>query len=336
MFAIPLSRGKIATSEFWIPRPTVTDRGARRPRLTKIAQREKRVRTHTRICTIRQGCICLLIGYDQGVSENPEMSPPESGRRWESLIWPRWLPIRARLPLIAQFSGAGLLLAAIAMPNWSAVAPADAPGVVSVNAPTPAAATPAPAATPAEPARPAHLNLDVRHSFGSVDLSVTVDGKRALDTKIAGTGKKFGMFGKRGEKGFTATLDLDPGARVVRVRVRSATDKFDQTRVERFDLESASVASMRIVAEKAGLSVFADRPPARQASVLATPSPPGPATAPVAQGAPVVQQQQMSAAAELYQALRQSLIAIAGFVASAATGYLVQEFLRSRKGLLGL
>ena len=44
----------------------------------------------------------------------------------------------------------------------------------------------------------------------------------------------------------------------------------------------------------------------------------------------------MSAAAERYHTLRQSLIAIAGFIASAATGYLVQEFLRSRKRLLGL
>jgi hypothetical protein len=144
------------------------------------------------------------------------------------------------------------------------------------------------------------------------------------------------VFGKRGEKGFTATLDLEPGARVVRVRVRSTADRFDQTRVERFDLGSASVASMRIVAEKAGLAVFADHPPAPQAVAAPPPSPPPPAAATPAQTAQPMMQQQMSAAAELYQALRQSLIAIAGFVASAATGYLVQEFLRSRKGLLGL
>ena len=265
--------------------------------------------------------------------------PLESGqqaesRKWDSLIWPRWLPIRARLPLIAQISGAALLLAAIAMPNWSTVATTtpDAPAaaVPAVEA-TPAVAT----LPPAVPARPAHLNLDVRHNFRSVDFSVTVDGARALDTKIEGTGKKFGVFGKRGEKGVTATLDLEPGTRVVRVRVRSTADKFDQTRVERFDLASASVASMRIVAEKAGLSVFADRPSA-PATQVAAPPPPPPAV-PVAHVAPrPVQQQHISAAAELYQALRQSLIAIAGFVASAATGYLVQEFLRNKKGLLGL
>jgi hypothetical protein len=284
--------------------------------------------------------------YDLSVSEIPENLALETGhasrKRWESLIWPRWLPTRARLPLIAQISGAALLLAAVAMPNWSSVVPPSDPTLAPV-ASTPATSITPPGHTaggtstppPAVPLRPAHLNLDVRHNFRSVDLSVTVDGRRELDTKIAGTAKKFGVFGKRGEKGFTATLDLEPGARVVRVRVRSTADKFDQTRVERFDLGSASVASLRIVAEKSGLSVFADRPPAPapQVAGLVPPTSPG---APVAHAAPAAMQQQLSAAAELYQVLRQSLIAIAGFVASAATGYLVQEFLRSRKGFLGL
>ena len=81
-----------------------------------------------------------------------------------------------------------------------------------------------------------------------------------LETKLAGSGKRFGVVGKRSERGFTRTLDVAPGVRIVRVRVRSAEDKFDQTRVERFDLDSASVAAMRIAADKSGLSVVADRP----------------------------------------------------------------------------
>jgi hypothetical protein len=43
--------------------------------------------------------------------------------------------------------------------------------------------------------------------------------------------------------------------------------------------------------------------------------------------------QQASALAELYKALRSMLIAIAGFVASTATAFVVQEFLKSRRGL---
>jgi hypothetical protein len=118
------------------------------------------------------------------------------------------------------------------------------------------------------------LNLDVRHSFGSVDLSITVDGKPAFNTKLDGSGKRFKMFGKRSERGFTHTLDLDPGVRVVRVRVKSAEDKFDQTRVERFELGSASVAAIRIAADRSGMSLVADRPP-----VPPPPAPKAPAAA---------------------------------------------------------
>jgi hypothetical protein len=187
------------------------------------------------------------------------------------------------------------------------------------------------------------LNLDVRHAFGSVDLSVTVDGKPALETKLAGSGKRFKMFGKRAERGFTSTLDLVPGVRVVRVRVRSAADKFDQTRVERFDLESASVATLQISADESGLSVVVQRPPARPRSRVPTPLPAAAATSvPVALPTPVPAaapasppaRQEANTVVDLLQSIRSMLIAGAGFVASAATGFLVQEFLRTRKALL--
>ena len=61
---------------------------------------------------------------------------------------------------------------------------------------------------PSSSPRPAHLNLDVRHAFRTVDLSLTVDGKRTFHTTLTGSGKRFGVFGKRAERGFTKTLDL--------------------------------------------------------------------------------------------------------------------------------
>lgn len=262
--------------------------------------------------------------------------------------------------MIAQIAGASALIAAIAMPRLAFVPPPPAAG------PAPAAVAPAnvaPAATPVwavpaaipresavpptravaeTPKRPAHLNLDVRHAFRSMDLSITVDGRSVLDTTLEGSGKRFKVFGKRSEKGYTKTLDLSPGVRVVRVRVKSTSDKFDQTRVERFDLDSASVAGMRIAADKTGLSIVADRPQIIERPIVTQ----VPQVAPVAPVAPVAQvaavaqvaqaAQEASALAELYQTLRQVLIAVAGFIASAATGYVVQEFLRSRKGVMGL
>ncbi len=327
MFAIPLSRGKIATSEFWILRPAVTDRVTCYPRLTKIARRENRVRTHTRICTIRQGYKLAGFVYDLCVSESPQDLPLESDKRWESFIWPRWLPIRARLPLIAQLAGVAALMAAVAMPKLTNE-PSPTGSVPVVEEPQPVEPL------PQEPQRPAHLNLDVRHNFKNVALTVTIDDEPALDTRIDGSGKRFGMFGKREERVFTKTFDLEPGARVVRVRVRSTADKFDQTRVERFELSPASVASLRLVVEKSGLAVFADRPPvvqtvaapSRQAS---SPARPKPVTAAAAARAP-------SVLVEIYQTLRSLLIAMAGFVATTAAGFVVQEFLISRKRLLGL
>jgi 2-oxoglutarate dehydrogenase E2 component (dihydrolipoamide succinyltransferase) len=280
-----------------------------------------------------------------------EMAPSRS--RWESLVWPRWLPIRARLPLIAQITGALALIAAVMMPQSSEVAPVPAATheLVAASAPAPgetpaalaAPVTPEPPAVKTAPARPAHLNLDLRHSFRSVELSVTVDDKRVLNTVLEGGGKKFGMFGRRAERSYTRTLDLQPGARVVRLRVKSAQEKFEHSRVERFDLGPASVATMRIDIEKSGLSVIADRPapPAPDpapAPVTAAAAPAPPAAAPateLVQGSQAAQAAQAaheaSAVAALYQSLRSVLITLAGLIGSTATAFVVQEFLKQRR-----
>jgi hypothetical protein len=283
---------------------------------------------------------------DPETTPNPQVRPSN----WEALIWPRWLPIRARLPLIAQIAGAAALIAAVAMPRWTvpAIGPAQSPAspAPTVETPLPApppAAPPATTPAPSVPLRPAHLNLDVRHSLRSIDLSVTVDGKSVLETKLAGSGKRFGVVGKRAERGFTRTLELTPGVRIIRVRVRSAEDKFDQTRVERFDLDSAAVASLRMAADKSGLTLVADRPALAQAAPVAQVTA---AAAPVSQASVLPQPvhlnraeqaaeaaqsaQEATALAELYQSLRSILIAMAGFIASVASGFLFEEFLKSR------
>lgn len=295
----------------------------------------------------------------------PETKLPAKASRWDSLVWPRWLPVQARLPLIAQITGAVALTALLAAPWWSSIpetltagqTAAPAPATVSPAAPasavatpaavpSPASAAPAPAApTPAlaaEDLRPAHLNLEVRHSFKNVDFSVTVDGKPAFQATVEGSGKRFKVFGKRSERGYTKTLDLPPGVRVVRVRVLSAEEKFDQTRIERFDLGSASVATLKVSADRSGLSLVAERPPApRPAPVQAavplpatTVVPTAASTVPVPATAAPRSPQEANSVVDLLQSVRSILIAIAGFVASAATGFVVQEYLRTRRGLL--
>ena len=300
----------------------------------KFAAKKFRLRTHTRFCTIRQRCNFAPFVYDQRVSESlPEMAEnlvettPAPGRgRWQYLVWPQWLPVRARLPLLAQLAGVAALMAAVAMPNLSDE---------SVAAAVPQSASEAPAViepAPQEPVRPAHLNLDVRHNFKNVNVTVTIDDQPALETTLNGSGKRFGVFGKREDRVYAKTFDLEPGVRVVRVRVRSAADKYDQTRVERFELGSASVASLRLVVEKSGLTVFADRPPVVQAAARPAPTPQPRLAAATASAVPATR----SVMVEIYQTLRSLLIAMAGFVATTAAGFVVQEFLISRKRLIGL
>jgi hypothetical protein len=286
------------------------------------------------------------------------MNVQRQASRWETFVWPRWLPVRARMPLVAQVTGAVALTALIVGPWWAstpdaiesstpapiptAAAPSPAPAAPSTPA-VPRESTPgAPAVAPVVAVKPAHLNLDVRHNFGSVDFAVSVDGKPALLTKLDGSGKRFGVFGKRAARGYTKTLELSPGVHLVRVRVSSPNDKFDQMRVERFDLGSSAVASMRISADKSGLSLVAERPPAPEpvaAAPVTMPLAPVPAPVQTASVTAVPQssgasRQDVNAVADLLQSVRSMLIAIAGFVASAATGFIVQEYLRSRRSLI--
>lgn len=295
-------------------------------------------------------CTIFPVTGDHSISnseiENREIHDRENASprsRWDRLVWPRWLPIRARLPLIAQITGAFALVAAVTMPTWKVSDPQPVAGTaMPAGVETPAApVAPVIPVAPAVPARPAHLNLDLRHNFRSVDLTITVDGKRVLDTKLEGAGKKFGVFGRRGDRAFMRTLDLQPGARVVRLNIKSAEDKFEHTRVERFDLGPASVATMRVDIEKSGLSVIADRPappvpaaePAPVVAAVAAPAlPPADASQTVHAVAKEMQDaQEASALAALYQSLRSILITLAGLIGSTATAFVVQEFLKQRK-----
>jgi hypothetical protein len=249
------------------------------------------------------------------------------------------------MPVLAQITGAVALTALLVGPWWSRI-PQPLPASAPAAAQQPMAVFPKSAAQirPAPPEsalRPAHLNLDVQHAFGKAGLSVTIDGEKVLDTTLEGSAKRFKVFGKRAARGFTRTLDLAPGVRVVSVRVRSTSDRFDQARVERFDLESAAVATLRVSADKSGLSVVAERPALQAGQPAPSARGAAPAAAPVLAASQSAALTSASASGtdaagvmEVLQSLRSMLIAIAGFIASAATGFLVQEFLRSRRGLL--
>ena len=290
--------------------------------------------------------------YDLAVQDAPDPNQPVRVSRWDSFVWPRWLPVRARRPLIAQITGAVALTALIVGPWWARVPDQVSPSPAATATQAPDLITETQPAAPssnhrasAEPgaSAPAHVNLEVRHSFKSVDLFVSVDGTSHVDTKLAGSGKRFKVFGKRSERGYAKTLELMPGVRLVKVRVRSIPDKFDQTRVERFDLASASVAGLRVTADDSGLTLFAERPPAppsvAAAAFVPAPVPsakPAVAAVPALQPAAAPSQRQPTTATvvEFLHTLRSMLIWIAGFVATTATAFVFEEWLRKRKELL--
>ena len=151
---------------------------------------------------------------------------------------------------------------------------------------------------------PAHLNLLVRHRLQSAELWVVMDGKLSFaDALLGSRAKRFGIFGKRAETTFSKSLAISPGEHVIQVRLRSAADGFDQTRLERFELPREKVATLLVSAEQDGMSLAFHGLPSAQAGENGS---------------------------DVLQSLRSILLTVVGFIASAGIGFIVQEFLRSK------
>ena len=152
---------------------------------------------------------------------------------------------------------------------------------------------------------PTQLNLVVRHNLQSAELSVFVDGKLSFADKLLGSRvKRFGIVGKRAEKTFSKSLAVSSGEHVVQVRLRSAADRFDQTRLERFDLPRERVATLLVSVEQDGMSMAFHVPPSAQAE---------------------------GGGSGIVESLRSTLLTVLGFIVSAGIAFEVQEFLRSKK-----
>ena len=149
------------------------------------------------------------------------------------------------------------------------------------------------------------LNVVFRHSLQMADLSVFVDGRPTFSDQVPGTAKKrFGILDKRVEGTLSKTLAVPLGTHVVQVRVKSPSDRFDQTRQISVNLVSGKESTVVVTAQRDDLSLsYRGRP-----------------VVPVEEGA------ESSGAP-----LRSVLVTVMGSVASAAIGFLVQEFLKARK-----
>jgi hypothetical protein len=150
----------------------------------------------------------------------------------------------------------------------------------------------------------ATLNLICRHDLRSADISVSIDGRTTYTDHISASPKKlFAILGKRGET-FSKSLTVPSGEHVVQVHLSSATDGFDQTKQRELNLLPGNETTLRIDAQRNGMSMVY----------------PGPVTAPT-----------KNLGSAFPDSLRSILVTLLGSAVSAAIGFVVQEFLRSRK-----
>jgi hypothetical protein len=149
------------------------------------------------------------------------------------------------------------------------------------------------------------LNLICRHNFQSAELTVSVDGKMVFSDQSSGTVKKrFGFLDKKVEGTLSKALSMTLGKHLVRVSLKSPSEQFDQTRQIAVNLISGRESTVTITAQRGDLLLAYD-------------------------GAPIVSGTASAPAGS--NAIWSILMTAIGAVASAAIGFMVQEFLRSRK-----
>lgn len=152
----------------------------------------------------------------------------------------------------------------------------------------------------------ATLNLICRDDLHSAEIAVSMDGKSIYTEHISASPKKvlFDVIGKK-----TATLSkslaVPSGEHVVQVHLTSDADKFDQTEQRQIKITAGSEGMLLVSAERSGMSV------SYKPSV----------TAEAENGSS-------------YSALvRSMIITVFGSAVSAAIGFVVQEFLRSKRAV---
>jgi len=149
------------------------------------------------------------------------------------------------------------------------------------------------------------LNLVCQHNLKSADLSFSVDGKSIYSDHISATVKRrFGFLDKKVEGTFSRSFTISSGKHDLKIRVASAPDRFDQTKLIAVSLVSGKEATVIVNAQRGSLVVSYDGPPVLENK----------------DGNP-------SYAAGFHSVL----MTVVGSAASAVIGFMVQEFLRKRK-----
>ncbi len=151
----------------------------------------------------------------------------------------------------------------------------------------------------------AKLKVVGRHGFRSATVYVSIDGNAAWSNQVSGaTKRRLGVLPKF-EGSFSKTLGLGAGNHIVQVRLVSPADHFDQTQECAVSLIGGQEATLAVSGGKSGISLaFQGGPP--------NPLPP-------------------SADFSYVAYVRSILLTVGGSAMSAAIGFIVQDFLKSKK-----
>lgn len=153
----------------------------------------------------------------------------------------------------------------------------------------------------------ATLTIAGHHGFRRAQVSIWIDDSLKSQYEVSGSAKKkFGVLGKI-DGSFSRSLRVGAGDHTVRVRFQSLTDSGDITRQTHVTLQAGTESTVYVNADRGMLSLaFAGAAPK-------TRSDPEPSSG--------------------YARMLQSVfMAIAGSALSATVGFVVQDFLKSRKG----
>lgn len=156
----------------------------------------------------------------------------------------------------------------------------------------------------------ATLTVAGHHGFRRAEVLIFVDGDKEAKFEVSGSAKKrFGVLQKT-EGSFSRSLRVGPGAHTVRVEFQSLTDNSDFTRECHVNVQTGAESTVYVNADRGFLSLsFASGSPSRPKS---DPEP-------------------SSGYAKMLQSV---FMAIAGSALSATVGFVVQDFLRSRKAVV--
>src|SRR5689334_2205551 len=149
----------------------------------------------------------------------------------------------------------------------------------------------------------AALKLAGRHTFRSASVTILVDGKSSYSEQVSGTSRKrYGLFEKVAGT-FAKTLVLPEGEHVIEVRF-TTPDGYNQVKRCGVKLIPGTDATIHVVAQRSGLTVTYEGPPVAPATESET---------------------------NYFAYLRSFLITVGGSAMSATIGFIVQDFLKTKR-----